>query len=76
MKAMNKQIVLLATARVVALALASALAGCSINPPKPPRCDGTDRRAINSSNPTTAALPPSKSCSAALASALGSRDSG
>ena len=73
---MTKHLVLLAVARVVALALASGLAGCSINPPKPPRCDGSDRRAINSSNPTLAALPPSKSCPASLPGALGSRDTG
>lgn len=73
---MNKQPVLLAVARVIALAFASGLAGCSVNPPKPPRCDGSDRRAINSSNPTLASLPASKSCPALSPGALGSRDSG
>ena len=73
---MTKHLVFLAVARVVALALASGLAGCSINPPKPPRCDGSDRRAINPSNPTLASLPPSKSCPASLPGALGSRDTG
>lgn len=72
---MTKHPVFLAVARIVALALASGLAGCSINPPKPSRCDGSDRRAINSSNPTLASLPTSKSCSA-LPGALGSRDTG
>lgn len=72
----NRQTALVAVMRVVALALASALFGCSINPPKPPRCDGSERRAVNSSNPTVASLLPSKSCSASATSPLGSRDSG
>jgi len=71
---------LLAIARVVALAVAAAaaaaLAGCSVNPPKPPRCDGSDRRVINSSIPAVAALLPPKSCSGSTSSTLGSRDSG
>jgi hypothetical protein len=66
----------LEAARVLALALAALLVGCSVNPPKPPRCDGTDRRAINSSNPTLAVLAPSKSCPATPPGALGSRDTG
>ena len=78
--AVTRQTALLAIARVVALAAAAAvaagLAGCSVNLPKPPRCDGSDRRAINSSIPPVAALLPSKSCSGETSSALGSRDTG
>ena len=74
----TRQAALLAIARVVALAaaVAAALAGCSVNPPKPPRCDGSDRRAVNSSIPPVAASLPSKSCSGGTSSALGSRDTG
>ena len=75
--ALTRQAGVLAVVRIVALAVAAALAGCSVNPPKPPHCDGSDRRAINSSIPAVAALPPSKSCSGDSASStLGSRDSG
>jgi len=77
---LTRQTALLAIARVVALAVAAAaaaaLAGCSVNPPKPPRCDGSDRRVINSSIPAVAALLPPKSCSGSTSSTLGSRDSG
>ena len=74
---LDRQTLLLAAIRVAALALASVLTiGCSISPPKPSRCDGSERRAINTINPTVAATPPSKSCSGQTASTLGSRDSG
>jgi len=56
--------------------LAAVIAGgCSVNPPTPPRCDGSDRHAVNAPMPTGAILAPSKSCST-LVGALGSRDSG
>ena len=74
--ALSRQTALLAVMRIVALALAAALAGCSVSPPKPPLCDGSERRAVNSTNPAVASLLPSKSCSASVSSALGSRDSG
>ncbi len=73
----DRQTLLLEAIRVAALALASVLTvGCSITPPAPPHCDGSDRRAINTINPAVAAMPPSKSCSGQTASTLGSRDSG
>ena len=76
----TRQAAWLAIARVVALAaaaaVAAALASCSVNPPKLPRCDGSDRRAVNSSIPPVAASLPSKSCSGGTSSALGSRDTG
>lgn len=74
---MDRQTLVLMAIRIAALALASVLAvGCSISPPKPPRCDGSERRAINTINSTVAATPPSKSCSGQTAGTLGSRDSG
>lgn len=78
--AVTRQTAMLAVARAVALAAAAAVAaglgGCSVNPPKPPRCDGSERRAVNSSSPPVAALLPSKSCSGETSSTLGSRDTG
>jgi len=74
--ALSRHAGLVALARVIALAIAAALAGCSVSPPKPPRCDGSDRRAVNSSIPPVAALLPTKSCSGPTSSPLGSRDSG
>lgn len=71
----TRQAGLIAIARVIAFAVAAALVGCSVNPPKPPRCDGSDRRAVNSTIPAVAALLPSKSCSGTTLSTLGSRDS-
>jgi hypothetical protein len=56
--------------------LAAVIAGgCSVNPPTPLRCDGSDRHAVNAPMPTAATLVPSKSCST-LVGSLGSRDSG
>lgn len=73
---MDRNTLILAVMRIAALALASVLTiGCSLSPPKPPRCDGSERRAVNNVNPTVALLPQSKSCGQA-ASTLGSRDSG
>ena len=74
---LDRNTLLLTAIRIAVLALASVLTiGCSLNPPKPPRCDGSERRAINNVNPTVALLPQSKSCSSQAASTLGSRDSG
>jgi len=74
--ALTRHTGLVALVRIVALALAAALAGCSTSPPKPPHCDGSDRRAVNTPTPAVAALLPSKSCSGSTSSALGSRDTG
>lgn len=71
----DRQVVLLAVTRILVLAVAAALAACSTSAPQPPRCDGSAKRAINSTNPAVASLPASKSCSA-TASTLGSRDTG
>jgi len=65
---MDRNTLILAVMRIAALALASVLTiGCSLSPPKPPRCDGSERRAVNNVNPTVALLPQSKSCGQAEA---------
>ena len=35
------------------------LCGCSVNPPKPPICDGSDRRPVNSAHQPVAITRPS-----------------
>lgn len=46
------------------LAVFLILSGCSVNPPKPPTCDGSDRRPVNLTHqPVAIARPAVDTCS-------------
>jgi hypothetical protein len=45
------------------LAALLVIAGCSTSPPKPPKCDGSDRRPVNTSSQAAALAPAVDTCS-------------
>ncbi len=45
------------------LAALFIVSGCSVNPPKPPTCDGSDRRPVNVSRQSVALGPAVDTCS-------------
>jgi hypothetical protein len=47
---------------IAGLLLALFLGGCAVNPPKPPTCDGSERRPVNEVR-KTAAVAAADTCS-------------
>ena len=60
---MSRRFVLMLRAASAA-SIALAIAACSVNPPKPARCDGSARRPLNGASAAEHSAAPSRSCAA------------